>query len=416
MEMIGFAAMAAVIAFLVLRMPVALSLLLAGGVGTALLGAEDRAWDQVAALLAAPDLAAVPLVVLLGNLAFYAGFATRVHDAAAVLLQDRRGGLAGAAILGCAGFAATCGSSVACAATMSRIAVPPMLRAGYDPRLAGASVAIGSTLGALLPPSMLLILWALLTGTPVAAMFLGALLPAALSLAGMIAVLSWWVRSDPQAAPPSRAVPMRRGTALRAVWPAPVLFGIILGGIWTGRLSAVAALAVCVAVTLAAAVLQHRLTAETLWAALRDSAMQAASILLILIGARLFLTVLDLSALSSLLVRDAGILPHLAAVALLTLACAVLGLLAEPAAILVLALPFALGIGGAHGLDPVWSGILLVKMVEIALILPPLGLNAVVVAAAIRDIPTGTVLAGLGRFLFPDLLVLAALALFPALA
>ncbi|WEF23987.1 TRAP transporter large permease subunit [Paracoccus sp. S3-43] len=416
MEMTGFAAMAAVIALLVLRMPVALSLMIPGAVGLALMGAGDRAWDQLAALLTAPDLAAMPLVVLLGNLAFYAGFATRVHDAAAVLLQNRRGGLAGAAILGCAGFAATCGSSVACAATMSRIAVPEMLRAGYDPRLAGASVAIGSTLGALLPPSMLLILWALLTGTPIAAMFLGALIPAALSLAGMIAVLFWWVHSDPPAAPPSRALPMPRGAALRAVWPAPLLFGIILGGLWTGQLSAAAALAICVVLTLAAALVQRRLTAETLWAALRDSAMQAASILLILIGARLFLTVLDLTAIPSLLVRDAGFLPHLAAVALLALACAVLGLLAEPAAILVLALPFALGIGGAHGLDPVWSGILLVKMVEIALILPPLGLNAVVVAAAVRDIRTGTVLAGLGRFLFLDLLVLAALALFPALA
>ncbi len=416
MEMIGFAAMAAVIALLVLRMTIGLSLLLAGGMGLAVLGAWDQAWPQVAGLLAAPDLPGVPLVLLLGNLAFYAGFATRVHDAAAVLLQDRRGGLAGAAILGCAGFAATCGSSIACAATMSRIAVPEMLRAGYDPRLAGASVAIGSTLGALLPPSMLLILWALLTGTPVAAMFLAALLPAALSLAGMIAVLAWWAWREPQAAPPSQSLPMPRGAALRAVWPAPVLFGIIMGGIWSGQMSVVAALAICTALTAAAAKIQRRLTAETLWAVLRDSAVQTLAILLILLGARLFLTVLDLSGVPALLMRDAGLLPQLGAVALLALACAALGLLAEPVAILVLALPFALGLGGAYGLDAVWSGIVLVKLVEIALILPPLGLNAVIVAAGVRDLQTATVLAGLGRFLFLDLLVLAALALFPALA
>jgi C4-dicarboxylate transporter DctM subunit len=414
MEMIGFAAIAAAIALLALRIPVALALMLAGGIGLALVGAGDQAWTQVAALLRAPDLLAVPLVLLLGNLGFYAGFATRVHDAAAVLLQNRRGGLAGAAILGCAGFAATCGSSVACAATMSRIAVPEMLRAGYDPRLAGAAVAMGSTLGALLPPSMLLILWALLTGTPVAAVFLAALLPAALSLAGMIAVLSWWTRHDPQAAPPSQSL-LPRGAALRAIWPAPVVFGIILGGIWSGAMSLVVALAICVALTLAVAILQHRLTLETLWSALRGSLVQAAMILLVLVAARLFVTFLDVTGLPAMLAQGAATLPRLATILLLGLACAALGLLAEPAAILVLTLPFALAIGTAYGLEPVWSGILLVKLVEIALILPPLGLNAVVVATAVRDIPTRAVFGGLGRFLFLDLLVLAALALFPGL-
>ena len=415
MDMTGFAAIAAAIALLALRMPVALALMLAGGTGLALVGAGDQGWRQVDALLRAPDLLAVPLVLLLGNLAFYAGFATRAHDAAAVLLQNRRGGLAGAAILGCAGFAATCGSSVACAATMSRIAVPEMLRAGYDPRLAGASVAMGSTLGALLAPSMLLILWALLSGTPVAAVFLAALLPAALSLAGMIAVLSWWTRHDPQAAPPSQSLLPPRGAALRAIWPAPVVFGIILCGIWSGAMSLVVALGICVALTLAVAILQHRLTLETLWSALRGSLVQAAMILLVLVAARLFLTFLDMTGLPAMLAQGAAALPRLATILLLGLACAALGLLAEPVAILVLTLPFALAIGTAYGQEPVWSGILLVKLVEIALILPPLGLNAVVVATAARDIPARAVFGGLGRFLFLDLLVVAALALFPGL-
>lgn len=415
MDMTGFAALAAVIGLVALRMPVALALMLAGGTGLALSGAGDRAWDQVAALLAAPDLLAVPLVLLLGNLAFYAGFSTRVHDAAAVLLQHRRGGLAVAAILGCAGFAATSGSSVACAATMSRIAVPGMAQAGYDPRLAGASVAMGSTLGALLPPSMLLILWALLTGMPVAAMFLAALLPAVLSLAGMIAVVLWWVGRDPAAAPLPQPLPVTRGAALRAVWPAPVLFGILVGGIWSGQMSPAAALGACVALTLAVCILQHRLTPETLWSALRDTLVQGATILLILIAARLFLLFLDMTAIPAMLAQTAATMPRLASVLLLGLACAALGLLAEPVAMLVLTLPFALALGAAYGMTPVWSGIVLIKLVEIALILPPVGLNAVVVATAARDIPSRAVFAGLGRFLFLDLLVLSALALFPAL-
>ncbi|GGF54243.1 C4-dicarboxylate ABC transporter permease [Paracoccus acridae] len=376
----------------------------------------EQAWDRVAALLAAPDLLAVPLVLLLGNLAFYAGFATRVHDGAAVLLQGRRGGLAVAAILGCGGFAATCGSSVACAVTMSRIAVPPMLRAGYDPRLAGASVAVGSTLGALLPPSMLLILWGLLTDTPVAAMFLAGLLPAALSLAGMIAVVLWWVRHDPDAAPLSRSMPLSRNDALRALWPVPVLFGILVGGIWSGRLTPTAALSACTILTLAFAAVQGRLTPDTLWPALRDCLQQTATILLTLIAARLFLFFLDMTGAPDLLAQGlAQGLPRLVVILLLGLACVLLGLLAKPMAMLVLTLPFALAIARAYGLDAVWAGILMVKMIEIALILPPLGLNALVIAAVVRDLPLRSVLAGLGRFLFPDLLVLAALVLFPTL-
>ena len=357
----------------------------------------------------------MPLLLLLGNLAFYAGFATRVHDAAAVLLQDRRGGLAMAAILGCAGFAASSGSSVACAATMSRISLPGMLRAGHDPRLAGASVAMGSTLGALLPPSMLLILWGLLTGTPVAAMFVAALLPAALSLAGMTVVILWWVRQDPGAAPPAQPLDVPRSAALRAAWPAPVVFGIILGGSGTGHLSPAAALGICAALTLAAGLVQHRLTPDRLWSALRDTLAQAATVLLILIAARLFLTVLDIAAVPALLAEGAAMLPRLGAIVMLGLACAALALLAEPVAMLVLALPFALALGTVHGLGPVWSGIVLIKLVEIALILPPLGLNAIVVATAVRSVPARAIFAGLGRFLFLDLLVLAALVLFPAL-
>ncbi len=413
MDMTGLAAIAAVIALLAARMPLALSLMLAGGTGLALLGAGGLTGDGVAAALAAPDLPLVPLVLLLGNLSFHAGFATRVHDAAAVLLQNRRGGLALAAILGCAGFAAGSGSSIACAATMSRIAVPPMLRAGHDPRLAGASVAMGSTLGALLPPSMLLILWGLLTGTPVAALFLVALLPAALSLAGMIAVVLWWIWRDPAAAPLPQPLAVARGAALRALWPAPAVFGIIVGGAVTGHLAA--ALAVCAALTLALGLSTRRLAPEALWSALRETLVQAAVILLVLAGARLFLTALDLSGLPAALAQGAEGLPRLAAVASLGLACAALGLLAEPLAMLVLGLPFALAIGAAHGLDAVWSGILLIKLVEVALILPPLGLNAVVVATAVRAIPARAVFAGLGRFLFLDLLVLAAIVLFPAL-
>lgn len=414
--MAGLAAMAAAVALTALRMPAALALMGAGAAGLAWTGTLDRAWDPLAALLSSPDLALVPLVLMLGNTAFYAGFATRVHDAATVLLQARRGGLALAAILGCAGFSAASGSSLGCAATMARIAMPAMLDAGHDPRLAGASVAMGGTLGALLPPSMLLIVWGLLSGTPVGAMFLAGLLPAALSLAGMTATVLWWAGRDPRAAPlpPPLAIPP--GAALRAVWSAPVLFAILVGGIAFGLLAPVAAVAVCLALTLGSGLVQRRLTPETVWAALRETLRQTGAILLVLVAARLFLAFLDMTGIAAALAEGmAASLPRLVVMALLVLACAALALVAEPVVLLVLLLPFALALAGAWGLDAVWAGIVLVKLVEIALVLPPFGLIAAIVAAASKTVPPGPILSGVGRFLFADLLVLAALVAFPAL-
>lgn len=416
MGMTGLAAMVAVIALTALRMPIALSLMLAGLAGLALSGSLDQALDPLSGLLTAPDLALVPLVLFLGNVAFYAGFATRVHDAAAVILQGWRGGLALAAIGGCAGFSATAGSSLGCAATLSRIAVPDMLRAGYDPRLAGASVAMGGTLGALLPPSMLLIVWGLLSGTPVAAMFLAGLLPAVLSLAGMAAVVLWWVWHDPAAAPVPPPLAMGPGAAMQAVWPAPILFAILVGGIASGLLSPVAAVAICLGLTLGFGLIQHRLTPETLWAGLRDALRQTASILLILVAGRLFLLFMDITGLPAA-VADwaAATLPMPLAFALLGMACVALGLAVEPVAMLVLAMPFGLALATAWGLEAVWAGIVLVKLVEIALILPPLGLTVIVIGTAVGTVRPAAIFAGVGRFLFLDLLVLAALILFPAL-
>lgn len=415
--MAGLAALAAAVALTALRMPFTLALMLAGAAGLAWTGTLAHARAPLAGLLSNPDLWLVPLVLMTGNIALRAGLAIRLHDAVAIMLQGCRGGPALAAILGSAGLAAASGSSLSCAAAMSRIALPAMRQAGCDPRLAGASVAMGSTLGALLPPSMLLVLWGLLSGTPVGAMFLAGLVPAALSLAGMVATVLWWVRQDPGAAPLPQPVAMPRLGALRAVWTLPVLFAILAGGIASGRLAPVAALAICLGLTAALGLVRHRLTPEALASALRETVRQTAGILLVLVAATLFLAFLDLTGLPAALAERMAVgLPRLAAVALLGLACVALALVAEPLALLVLLMPFATALAAAWGLDAVWAGIVLVKLVGIALVLPPLGLVVIVVATTARTVPAAAILSGVARFLFADLLVLAALAAFPALA
>ena len=368
--------------------------------------------------LSAAELAVLPLFVLLGNVALYAGIATRIYDAAAVWLRPLRGGAAMASVLGCAGFAALSGASVACAATMGRICVPEMLRIGYDPRLAASSVAVGGTLGALIPPSIPFIVYGLISDSSIAALFMAGLLPGLLSLAGMLLAIGWWVAEHPADAPAAPPAGAGLGRAALAALPAMALFGIIVGGIFAGVLSPVAAAAVCILLATAIGLAQHRLTAELLWHALRDSAVQSAAILAVVVAARLFLDFVALAGLAEALARTVlGAGPgYFGLMGAIVAACLVMGMFLDPLAVLVLTLPFTLPLIDGAGLDPVWFGVIVVKLVEIGLITPPVGLNVFVIANVARGIGTDRIFAGVVRFLAIDLLVLLVLVMFPVIS
>lgn len=368
-------------------------------------------------LLLLPEIWALPLVVILGNLAFYGGIATRIYDAAALWLRGVPGGLAMAAILGCGGFAAMTGSSVACASTMGRICVPEMLKRGYDPRLATASVAVGGTLGALIPPSVLFVLFGLLAGAPVAALFLAGLLPGLLTLAAALLAVMLWLRGDPGAGPAFDDAPPRRVEAARALWPALLLLAVLIGAILAG-LGIVAALAICTALALVTGITAHRLTGAVLWLALRESAMQLAQLLLFLIAARLFYGVMQLGGLGDMLaawVTGQG-LSVIAMMIALSLACLVLGAFIEPAGVLALVLPLLLPLALAMDMNLIWVGVILVKLLEIGLITPPVGMNVFVIGNVTPNVRADRVFAGVARFIGPDMLVLLVLILFPAIS
>lgn len=372
---------------------------------------------DASALLLLPEIWALPLVVILGNLAFYGGIATRIYDAAALWLRGVPGGLAMAAILGCGGFAAMTGSSVACASTMGRICVPEMLKRGYDPRLATASVAVGGTLGALIPPSVLFVLFGLLAGTPVAALFLAGLLPGILTLAAALLAVMLWLRGDPGAGPAFDAAPPRRVEAARALWPALLLLAVLVGAILAG-LGIVAALAICTALALLTGITAHRLTGAVLWLALRESAMQLAQLLLFLIAARLFYGVVQLGGLGDMLagwITGQG-LSVVAVMIALSLACLVLGAFIEPAGVLALVLPLLLPLAGAMDMNLIWVGVILVKLLEIGLITPPVGMNVFVIGNVTPNVRADRIFAGVARFIGPEMLVLLVLILFPAIS
>lgn len=421
---IGLAALGLMLVLLALRLPAALAiaavalpaLLLADwlapvdAVGVMVAGLRDLAGD--------PDLALLPLVVALGNLAFYSGVATRLYDAALVWLRPLPGGMAMASVIGCGGFSAISGSSLACASTMGRICVPEMLREGYDPRLATASVAVGGTLGALIPPSVLFILFGLLSATPVAPLFMAGLLPGLLSLAGMILVILWWAATEPEAAPRGRPATVSRWQAVLAAWPALLIFAVILGGIQSGWLSAVGAVSLAIALTLAFGLAARRLPPETLLQALRETLRQSAALAVILVAAKLLFALVALTGLAEALTLwvDRAGLSFVAVMLAVVVLHIALGMVLDPVAILVLTLPFMVPLADLYGMDLIWFGVVLVKLIEIGLITPPVGLNVFVVSNVARGTGVQPIFAGVSRFLFVDLLVLAALVLFPALS
>lgn len=364
------------------------------------------------------DLAMVPLFVALANIAFYSGITTRIYDAAAVWLRTLPGGAAIAAVMGCGGFAAISGSSVGCASTMGRICVPEMLRLGYDPRLAASSVAVGGTLGALIPPSILFILFGIFSDTPVAKLFMAGLLPGLLSLAGMVGVILWWVAQEPDAAPAAAPGGASRAEAALAAWPALLLFVVIMGGIPSGALTATEAAAVCVILSVAIGFAQRRLSLDVLWRAIRESLVQTSAIFLIAGAAKLFLAFLAATQMNTAVVDwiTRSDLSFLAVIALIVVAYLILGMFLDPVCILVLTLPFMLPVVQLYQMDAIWFGVIVVKLLEIGMITPPVGLNVFVIGNVARDVGINRIFSGVARFLAVDLLVLLVLILFPILS
>lgn len=433
---IGLIAFAIMLLLLAMRVPIAFALI---GVATATaftifafrtgVFMPERAFRATSAMVFSNsfdlvhsfDLSMIPLFVALGNIAYRAGITTAVYNSARVWLLQLRGGVAMASIIGCGGFSAISGSSVACASTMGKICTPEMLRLGYDPRMATASVAAGGTLGSLIPPSVLFIIYAIFTETSVSKLFLAGVMPGLLTLAGFILAISLWIYADPKVAPPREAPATRteKLQAAREAWPAALIFLIIVVGIYGGFFTATAAAAVSVVVTTAIGFLQRRLSFTDMWQAVRDTTIQTASIFIVAAGAKIFVAAIALTGMAPALVQavaDAQMNPALLLVCI-CLVYLVLGMFLDPIGIMVLTLPLMIPLVEANGMDLIWFGVVVVKLLEIGLITPPVGLNVFVLSNVVgRQAPVGTIFAGIWRFLCIDIVVLALLVSFPAIS
>ena len=413
-----------------LRVPVGLAMLVCGLVGSAaVLGTIQPAWSQwkflAYDLFSSHSLSIIPMFLLMGQFATRGGMSSSLFAAAEAFLRHRRGGVAQAAIAACGGFGAICGSSLATAATMGQVALPELRKYGYSNRLATAALAAGGTLGVLIPPSVVLVVYAILTEQNIAKLFAAAFLPAIIALAGYLAVVSAWMRMDPEKetrrAPASAA---ERWSALCDVWPAAAIFTAVLGGIYWGVFTPTEGAAVgCIGAGLTAA-----FRGKMGWGGFRQAALAAAAssamIFFVLFGATVFNSFLAYSRLPQTVAEFVvgwGANPWLILTAIL-LCYLLFGCVMDSLSMIFLTIPIFFPIVSAldFGLPPeeaaIWFGILVLVVVEVGLITPPVGLNLFIINRLAEDTPISETFRGVLPFIASDILRVAALAAFPVLS
>jgi tripartite ATP-independent transporter DctM subunit len=422
----GFAAMLGLIA---LRAPVGLSMLLVGSAGYIHFTSLSAFLSYLNAtpfyLFANYTLSVIPLFILMGAFAERSGLAREMFYAARALIGHVRGGLAVAVIGACTVFGAICGSSVATTATFGRAALPELRRYGYDDGFSAGTVAIGGVVDLLIPPSIILVVYAIVTEQNIAKLFQAALIPGLLGVAIYCIVVMLVVRWKPALAPVQPRIDGKeRANAVFAVWPAVLVIIAVLGGIYAGIFTPTEAAAVGTIAMLLVGLAKRSLG----WAEFKESLIQTAEtsamIFAILLGAEVFDAFLALSQLpqkASGMVAGLGLSPY-AVMATLLAFYIVLGAVMDELAMILLTLPVffpivnALEFGIGPGEVGIWFGILVLSVVGIGLTAPPIGLNVFVVSAIARDVPIGAIYRGVLPFVCADIVRLAILTLFPALS
>jgi tripartite ATP-independent transporter DctM subunit len=423
----GFAALLGLIA---LRAPVGLAMLLVGAGGYLWIVDTATLLNYLKTtpyhLFANYTLSIIPLFILMGALAERGGLARDLFAAANALFGHRPGGMAMGVIGACACFGAVCGSSVATTATMGRAALPELRRYGYDPGLATGTIAVGGTLGILVPPSVILVIYAISTEQNIAKLFMAALIPGLLATLFYILAIAVVTRLRPGLAPPGGGVSAaERREAMLNVIPVLLIAVVVVGGIYGGVFTPTESAAVGCIATLAVGVLRGTLHARHVKEALLATAETSAMIFVILLGAEVFNAFLALSQAPELLavwITEQDFPPY-GVLLLLLLAYIVLGAVMDELAMILLTLPVffpvvtALDFGLATTEETaIWFGILVLVVVGIGLTAPPIGLNVFVVSSLARDVPIARTYRGVLPFLATDLLRLGLCAAFPALS
>lgn len=417
---LGFVAMFVLMA---LHVPIGIAMGAVGAAGFAMLVGVGPALSLLASEPASVftnlDLAVIPMFLLMGSLAAAAGLASDVYKLAYAFVGHRRGGLALATIGGCGGFGAVCGSAIATTATFGRVALPEMLQRGYSPALAAGVVASGGTLGIIVPPSSIMVIYAIMGEQFIVDLFIGAIIPAIMAISFyMIAAKVYVHFINPNAGPPGPRVPWpERWQVIKSSWGVLVLGTVVLGGIYSGIFTVNEAAAVGVTIALIFALGRRKLTWKGFLSVLAEASATTLMIYVMIIGASLFSYFMSVAhAPERMIEAVAGLnLSGPMVLLILLIIYLILGAIFDEVAAIVVTIPFVLPLIKHFGYDLVWWGIVNVTIVEIALLSPPIGLNVFVVHGMRKDISLKTIYAGIVPFLCADLLRLFLIVLFPGL-
>ena len=430
MERLEFGLLAFPVLFilLALRMPIGLSMFIVGGTGTILISGWVPILSQVKTsawhLFSSYSLSVIPLFLLMGNFASKAGMSRALFRFAGACVGHYRGGVAMASIGACAGFGAICGSSLATAATMGKVALPELRKMGYSGALSTGSLAAGGTLGILIPPSVILIIYSILTEQNIAKMFVAAFVPGFIAIMGYISAIWIYVRLYPSSGPKSSLVGWgERFLLLKEIWQIMLIFALVIGGIYLGLFTPTEGAAVGAAGTAAMAIVSKGFSKIDLIAVIEDTAVTTAMIFFILLGAEFFNAFIALTQITNELgnfVYHADLSPF-TVLALILVIYLLLGCIMDSLAMILLTIPifFPIIIGLDFGITPeeaaIWFGILTLIVVEVGLITPPVGLNAFVINKLSIDVPISETFKGLLPFLISDLLRVLLLFTFPTI-
>ena len=427
---IGLSMFGAMLALMAVRVPIAVAMFVPGAVGYILLSGWSPMLSHlkgaVYGRVSVYDLSVIPLFMLMGALAVQGGLAKALFDFANSLLGRFRGGMAMAGVLACAAFGSISGSTVATTATIAQVAYPQMRRIGYSGRLATAALATGGTMGVLLPPSVTLMVYAILTEQNITKMFLAAYIPALLAAVGYLIAIAVIVRLHPEQAPAAQAASASEvlHAGLR-VWPIVAIFAVVFGGIYGGLFTATEGAAIGVVLTLGITLIRREINRTKFVSAVRTTAQTSGMIFLIFIGADMINASLALSQLPNQL---AEIVSHLQVSPMVVMAgimvfYVILGCVMDEMSMILLTVPTLfpvimgmdfMGMGASD--KALWFGILILTVCEIGMIFPPVGLNVYIMNGLARDVPMVETYKGVVPFLLTDAIRLTLLIMFPALA
>ncbi|MGE0874582.1 MAG: TRAP transporter large permease [Burkholderiales bacterium] len=424
----GLAGLAALILLIAVRVPIAHAMIAVGAIGIAVLSGPAILLSQLKTLAYSQfsiyDLSVLPMFVLMGNLASRAGLSRDLFRAANAWLGWMRGGVAMSAIAACAGFGAVCGSSLATASTMGQVALPELRRYRYSPALATGTLAAGGVLGILIPPSVVLVVYAIVVEASIVQMFIAAFVPGLIAVAMFLATIAIYVRVRPEAGPPGDRVPRAEFIAATiGVAPVLAIFGAVIGGIYFGLFNPTPAAAVGVFLVTVLAVFRRAVGLRDMKAALLDTAKTSGMIYLILLGAQLlniFMARGGVPQAAAALMANSGLSP-MTVLVLLLIALIILGCLMDSLSMILLAIPFFWPVIAEldFGMSPndlkIWFGILALVVVELGLITPPVGMNVFVINSLARDVPMIQTFIGVAPFFVSELLRVVLLLAFPAL-